>query len=263
MSDASPHLKEDELVLLHYREDAGALAESHVASCAECTERLRALAETLSLATAPDAPERGEDYGAAVWARLRPQLGFSKPASKPASEPPAEAPKVVPFRRPVWPRVAAFAALAAALVFAFLLGRRFPEQPQPLTAEVRERVLLVAVGEHLERSQMVLVELANAPAGEVLNVAAQRAVADELVSSGRLYREAAVRTGDPALAAVLEELERVLVEVAAGPEALQPADLETLQRRIESRGLLFKVRIVGTQVRERETERLPRPVTAS
>jgi hypothetical protein len=110
---------------------------------------------------------------------------------------------------------------------------------------------------------MVLVELANAPAGEVLNVAAQRAVADELVSSGRLYREAAVRTGDPALAAVLEELERVLLEVAAGPDALQPADLGMLQRRIESRRLLFKVRVVGTQVRERETERLPRPVTAS
>ena len=151
----------------------------------------------------------------------------------------------MPFRRRVWPRVVGFAALAAALVLAFLLGRRFPAEPQPLSAEVRERVLLVAVGEHLERSQMVLVELANAPAGEVLNVSAQRAVADELVTSGRLYREAAVRSGDPALAAVLEELERVLVEVAAGPDALQPADLEKLQQRIESRGLLFRVRVIG------------------
>ncbi len=169
----------------------------------------------------------------------------------------------MPFRRRVWPHVAGFAAIAAALVLAFLLGRRFPAEPQPLSAEIRERVLLVAVGEHLDRSQMVLIELANAPAGEVLNFSAQRAVADELVTSGRLYREAAVRSGDPALAAVLEELERVLVEVAAGPEALQPADLEKLQQRIESRGLLFKVRVVGTQVRERETERLPRPLTTS
>ncbi len=255
MSHVSPHLNEDELVLLHYREDAGADAESHLASCAECTARLRALAETLSLATAPDAPERGDEYGAQVWAKLRPQLGLSGP--------PVESPKVVPFRRRVWPQVAAFAALAAALVLAFLLGRRFPAEPQPVAAEVRERVLLVAVGEHLERSQLVLVELANAPAGEVLDVSAQRAVADELVASGRLYRASAVRTGDPALVAVLEELERVLVEVAAGPAALQPADLVKLQQRIESSGLLFKVRVVGTQVRERETERLPRPVTTS
>jgi len=251
MSHSSPHLSDDELVLLHYREDAGRDAEAHLAGCATCAERLRALAETLRLATAPDVPERGDDYGAQVWVRLQRQLGKAEPS------------KVVPFRRPLWPRVATFAALAAALVLAFLLGRRFPVEPQPLSAQVRERVLLVAVGEHLERSQMVLVELANAPAGEVLNVHAQRAVADELVTSGRLYREAAVRTGDPALVAVLEELERVLIEVAAGPDALQPADLEKLQQRIESRGLLFKVRVVGTQVRERETERLPRPLTTS
>jgi hypothetical protein len=259
MSHVSPHLNEDELVLLHYREDAGRDAEAHVAGCTECAARLRALAETLSLATAPDPPERGDHYGAAVWARLRPQLGLVEPAV----EPPGESPKVVPFRRRVWPQVAGFAAIAAALVLAFLMGRRFPAEPQPLSAEVRERVLLVAVGEHLDRSQMVLIELANAPAGEVLNFSAQRAVADELVTSGRLYREAAVRSGDPALAAVLEELERVLVELAAGPDALQPADLEKLQQRIESRGLLFKVRVVGTQVRERETERLPRPLTTS
>jgi hypothetical protein len=245
------HLSDDELALLHYREDARPAVESHLASCADCERRLRVLAETLALAELPEPPARGDDYGASVWARLAPQLGALGPA------------KVVALRRRFWPRAASFAALAAALVLAFLLGRRFPAEPQPLSAEVRERVLLVAVGEHLERSQMVLVELANAPAGEVLNVAAQRAVADELVTSGRLYREAAVRTGDPALAAVLEELERVLVEVAAGPDALQPADLEKLQQRIESRGLLFKVRVVGTQVRERETERLPRSLTTS
>jgi len=253
------HLGEDELVLLHYHEDAGAEAESHLAACPECAERLRKLAETLSRASLPEPPERGDDYGAVVWARLRPRLGLAEPAAEPAK---AEA-RVLPMRRPVWPRAASFAALAAALVLAFLLGRRFPVEAPPVAAEVRERVLLVAVGEHLERSRLVLVEIANAPAGEALDVSAQRAVADELVSSGRLYRQAAVRGGDPALAEVLEELERVFVEVAAGPESLQPADLEKLQQRIESRGLLFKVRVVGTQVRERETERLPRSVSQS
>ena len=209
-------------------------------AAAECAGRLRALAETLSLATAPDAPERGDEYGALVWAKLR-------AAARPRQSRRSNRRRSCPSGGGPGRSVAGFAALAAALVLAFLLGRRFPAEPQPLAAEVRERVLLVAVGEHLERSQMVLVELANAPAGEVLDVSAQRAVADELVTSGRLYREAAVRTGDPALVAVLEELERVLVEVAAGPAALQPADLERLQQRIESRGLLFKVRVVGTQ----------------
>ena len=246
------HLSEDDLVLLHYREDAGSEAEAHLAGCAECVERLRALGRTLSLASLPEAPERGDDYGARVWARLRPELGIPEPR-----------PKVVPIRPRLWPRAASAAALAATLVLAFLLGRQFPDQPQPLSAEVRERVLLVAVGDHLERSQMVLVELVNAPAGEALNVKAQRVFADELVSANRLYRQTAARSGEPALTAVLEELERVLVEVAAGPDAITPNDLAELQRRIESRGLLFRVRVIGTQVREREKAFLPRAASSS
>jgi hypothetical protein len=230
------HVSEDELVLLHYREDAGRDAEAHVAGCTECAARLRTLAETLSLATAPDPPERGDGYGAAVWARLRPQLGLvSRRASHRRSCPSAAAlaagGRLRGDRRGARARVPARPALPGGAAAAVGRGS--------------ERVLLVADGEHLDRSQMVLIELANAPAGEVLNFSAQRAVADELVTSGRLYREAAVRSGDPALAAVLEELERVLLEVAAGPDALQPADLEKLQQRIESRGLLFKVRVVA------------------
>jgi hypothetical protein len=248
------HLNEDDLVLLHYREDAGADAQAHLESCAECRERLEALARTLALAQAPDVPEPGPDYEGRVWARLQPQLGQ-----------PAATARVVPIRSRFWPRVVSVAALAAALVLAFLLGRRFPDQPQalPLSAEVRERVLLVAVGEHLEKSQMVLIELVNAPADEQMNFKAQRAVADELVSANRLYRQTAARSGDEPLAAVLEELERVLVEVAAGPEALAPRDVAELQRRIEARGLLFRVRVVGSQVRERERELAPRNVSSS
>lgn len=245
------HLSDDDLALLHYREDAGLEAEAHLAGCPSCAERLQALRRVLALAAPPDAPERGDDYGARVWERLRPQLALEEPQAK-----------VVSMRPRRLGRAASFLALAAALVLAFLLGRRFPDQPQPLSAEVRERVLLLAVGEHLERSQMVLIELANAPAGEAMNVTAQRALADELVASGRLYRQTAARSGEPALAAVLEELERVLVEVAAGPDALTPGDLAELQRRIESRGLLFRVRVIGSQVREREKE-LPRGLSAS
>jgi hypothetical protein len=246
------HVNEDDLVLLHYREDAGADAQAHLEGCAECAERLQRLARTLALAEAPDVPEPGPDYGARVWARLQPQLGLPEPTAK-----------VVPIRSRFWPRAVSVAALAAALVVAFLLGRRFPDAPQPLSAEVRERVLLVAVGEHLERSQMVLIELVNAPADERMNVKAQRAVADELVSANRLYRQTAVRSGEDSLVAVLEELERVLVEVAAGPDALAPQDVAELQRRIEARGLLFKVRVVGSQVREREREIAPRNVSSS
>jgi hypothetical protein len=245
------HLNDDDLVLLHYGEEAGPDATTHIEACAECAARLRGLGEMLALARAPETPEPDEGYEARVWARLQPRLAEREARGR-----------VLAFWARPWPRAAGLAALAASLLVAFLLGREFP-RPQPLSPEVRERVLLVAVGDHLERSQMILIELANAPGGEPLDVSAQRAFADELVSANRLYRQTAVRAGEPAVAAVLEELERVLVEVAAGPDALAPADLAELQRRIESRGLLFRVRVIQSQVREREREPFPRAAAVS
>lgn len=242
------HVGDDDLVLLHYGEDAHAAAgaRAHVSGCPRCADRLREVRTLLDQIEPPAAPERGDDYGTQVFERLRPRLARGE-----------EPPRVVPFRPRSWAPLAGFAAIAASLVFAFWLGRQFPEAGPALAPEVRERILLVAVGDHLDRSQMVLVELANAPAGEPFDVRAQQVSAGDLVSANRLYRQSASRAGDTALMAVLEELERVLVEVAAGPETLGPAELAELQRRIESRGLLFKVRVVGSQVRAREKPAAP------
>ena len=51
-----------------------------------------------------------------------------------------------------------------------------------------DRILLVAVGDHLERSQMVLVELMNATPGESLDISSQQQVAEDLVSENRLVQ---------------------------------------------------------------------------
>jgi hypothetical protein len=241
------HVSDDDLVLLHYGEPADAEVAAHVESCTECAERRRALAETLAAVEPPEVPARGEDYAARVWERLEPRLG--QPARV--------------LRPRVWLRRAAgLSALAAALLLAFWLGRQ-TKQPEPIAAAVRERILLVAVGEHLERSQMVLVELTNAEGEGPVDVSAERAWADELVSANRIYRQTAARAGETALAGVLDELERVLVEVAAGPDRLSSSELADLRRRIESRGILLKVRVIGSQVREREKEAMPAAATVS
>jgi len=123
----------------------------------------------------------------------------------------------------------------------------------PTQEQVRERVLLVAVGDHLERSQMVLLEVVNAPAGETDLATSQRS-AGELAAANRLYRQAASRAGEPAVASVLDDLERVLVEIAHSPSPASSADMERLRQRIESKGLLLKVRVIGSHVREKEKE---------
>jgi hypothetical protein len=53
-----------------------------------------------------------------------------------------------------------------------------------------------------------------------------------------------------ATAALLEELERVLLEIAHSPSEVSAHQLEELRRQIEDRGILFKVKIFGSQVEQ-------------
>jgi hypothetical protein len=54
------------------------------------------------------------------------------------------------------------------------------------------------------------------------------------------------------MAGVLEDLERVLVDIAHEPSQMAPVELENLQRRMESAGILFKIRVLGTNVKQKQ-----------
>jgi hypothetical protein len=111
---------------------------------------------------------------------------------------------------------------------------------------------MVAVGDYLERSQMVLVELANANPKGTLDISSERERAADLVSESRLYRQTADHTGDTAVASVLDDLDRVLMEISHAPSQISPEELETLRQRFEAEGILFKIRVLGSNVRNRE-----------
>jgi hypothetical protein len=96
---------------------------------------------------------------------------------------------------------------------------------------------------------MVLVELANAPAADGVDISREQERAQELLSANRLYRQTAAQAGDANVAGVLDQLERVLVEIAHRPSKLSKAEVENLRRQIESQGLVFKMRVVESNVR--------------
>jgi len=261
MSEAMSHPSPDELVLYHYGESADPAAlEAHVAACPECKAAFESLRTAMGTVAMDEAPARGADYGAQVWQRLEPKLrmeGRLSAASRQAAmmARPSERFRIFAPRRLAWT-----GALAASLVAAFLLGRYTPRPDGVGTSgPVRERILLLAVGDHLDRSQVVLLELLNADPQASLDVRAEQRSAESLLSDNRLYRQAAVRSGDAGVARTLEELERVLIEVANGPSELGPQDLAALRRRIESQGVLFRVRVIGSQIREREKEAVQGP----
>jgi hypothetical protein len=147
--------------------------------------------------------------------------------------------------------------MAMIVVVAFLAGRYLrPNTPTvvspPNTQANVQRGMLIAVGNHLERSQILLVEIMHTEPGDH-DISREQAKARDLLDSNRLYRASAQKTGDPSVGRTLDELERVLAEIANGPTETSAADLQRLQRQIESQGLLLKMRVIGSKVQHEES----------
>jgi hypothetical protein len=142
------------------------------------------------------------------------------------------------------------------LAIAFLVGRFWPRPGQQIAQQPPshvnpQRVVLVAVGDHLERSQMLLVEIMNADAKGSINFSSEQAEARDLLDSNHLYRVSSQQAGDPQVARLLDQLGRVLAEIANGPAEVSPEDLQQVRHTIQSEGLLFKVRVIGSEVNSR------------
>jgi hypothetical protein len=128
----------------------------------------------------------------------------------------------------------------AALMLAFFVGR-YTKAPDGVTAIAylpQKQMLAAATVEHLEQSKAVLLETANVAPQAV------QTKAEELLSSNRLLRRSAQSAGDLQTAELLEELERILLEVAHSAETLNPDEATALRARIREQGLLLRVRLV-------------------
>ena len=218
---------------------------AHLNECTECREELARIEAVFGALDAIPAPDPGEDYGERVWQRIAPRLGRKKEHWWESLFVPQ--------------RLAALGGVIALVILAFVAGRwtrePVPSGDQADVVKVRERVLVVAVGEHLGRTEMVLMELENAPAQKgrkAINISETQRRAEDLVEENRLYRQTALTEGDQAMVSTLDELERVLLDIANSPEELTPAAFETIRKRIEEQGLLFKVRVVKQGLDERK-----------
>ena len=236
------HYSEDELVLYHYGElGRRERIDEHLQTCEVCAAAYHEIAGTLALVANGDVPERDDRYGLEVWQRIRQDL--------PIQEPPWWT---------AWSRPALASGLALLVAAAFVAGRYWPGGPAIApatvaggTADAGARVLSAAIGDHLEEFERVLLDLVNT-SGDPVDVSEQQAWAADLVDANRLYRDAAERAGDDTVAGVLDELERNLLEIIHGPSTLTPAELETVRARLDAAALLFRVRVLSDELRERE-----------
>jgi hypothetical protein len=251
------HYSEDELTLYYYGEGRRrANIEHHLDECAACAACYREIAGTLAMIAAPDVPERGDQYGLEVWQRIRHRL------------PEREASWLGQWFR--WDRLSVAAAAAALVLVAFLAGRTSRDAAAPPAsgapanaaadrdhAEGRQRILLTSVADHLDRSERVLTDIMNTP--DSGDISSAQGWADDLLSTSRLYRQDAIEAGEQSVATVLDDLERSLLEIVHSPSRISAADLEQIRWRIDAAALLFKVRVMSDELRNRET----RPGAAS
>jgi hypothetical protein len=263
------HPSEEELIA--YREggaaESAAVAE-HLRECDGCRAEFARLNEELTAMFAAletlEVPDPGEDYGRRVWKEVAPRL---QPQLQPLRGDATGGRERMTWwqglfaGQPFTPRrFAAFAGVAALAVVAFFVGRGVRRTDVPVannnTVNMREKVLLLAVGEHLGRSEMMLTELSNTEgkkSGEqLIDISAEQKRAEDLLTENRLYRQTAQELGDGRITNVLDDLERVLLDVAHSPDEVNGAQLQAIRERIDAGGILFKVRVVGEELEERQ-----------
>jgi len=244
------HLSEEELIEKYYegpgseaRHSSG--ANSHLDTCVDCASAYAALKSDLNVLRAGDVPEQGADYGEQVWGRLARSL------------PALPMTQVRPRNLALWRGLSYAAGCAVLVVVAFYFGRTW-EHRQPQTAvqravpQVQNHIVVVVLGDHLDRSEQLLVELKHA---DVENAAAVNPLRDEarsLLASNRVFRQNAVDSGDPALVKALDHLQQLLTELAGQPGGLDSADIARLQKEMNADGLLFEVRVLRSRIPHRQ-----------
>ncbi len=235
------HPLEDDLVLHYYGEAVDARVQQHLDGCEECRTHYRSLQRVLNVVDGYAAPERAADYGSQVWGKL----------ALPAGRKPAGGWLFGWVREKQW---AWAALLVLSLGGAFYAGRLSTGGPAAVEMAEAEsapdgRILLSAVGNHLDRTQMVLLELSNVAEDGSIQASQEDVV--ELLNANRLYRTTATQAGEAAVADTLDELERLLMEVAHLAPKLTARQAEELRLRILDKGIIWKLRVVGTEVKER------------
>lgn len=267
------HLTQEDLVLSYYDDPAAAGQHTHLAACSECRAELERIASVLGKVTSIDVPEPEDGYEARVWERLDWRLRTERRRGE---------------RRQWLGWIAVAAMIALAFVGGLLVNRRDdtvapgrqiatgtttptpqtatspnqtvahvpPQQtatvaPGPSTPQQpsgRDRILLLVVGNHFDQSERVLLELSNLTPKDGNDISAERERAEELLASNRIYRRTALDRGEGNVATLLDELEPMLLQIAHAPAQVSADELRTMQRRVETKGLVFKLRVLRADV---------------
>jgi hypothetical protein len=273
MTVSEPHITDEEMLLDYYNESTSAdraARRAHLETCEACRALDREMRAVLALVDTAPSVEAPPGFGREMWARVEPHI-LSRARSRRSWWHPASSERSALWRVERW---ALAGGMAALLVASFTLGRVWERAPHREDAAPRvseglapavagtadsstERLLRAEMEDHLERSQRVLVDVINTEDAPDVSLASDRTRAADLVAAGRLYRRAADRVGDVEMRDLLEDVERVLVDVANGSSEPASKELKDVRTRIDEQDLLFRLRVAGSEIRERQRRAQP------
>jgi hypothetical protein len=240
------HLTEEELIAHTFNEDGTDAAEQHLKACAECAKNYAALRSDLAEMEFAPVPARDALHGKRVWESISGLL------------PAYEAPKQRWLRGGLWRGLSYAAACAVLAAIAFIGGRLWERrqaqtiaanhshEKQPSTAHAPQRVVVVVLSDHLDRSERLLMELKHADAGDAEMLLPLRDEARSLLPANRICRQKAKRD-DPSLTTALDDLDHLLAELANQPGDLNSMSITRLQEEMNADRLLFEVRVLRSR----------------
>ncbi|MBI4909685.1 MAG: hypothetical protein HY820_39070 [Acidobacteria bacterium] len=224
------------MICHYYGEESPGGLQAHLDECRQCSEEFSTLKRAMAAVDSFAAPNPPPDFEERTWRAIVQRDG-------------SLAGRAAWWRRLLFPKRLMWAGgLAAMVIGAFLAGRLSitPRVTETAAAPeaVRERLLVAALSDHLEQSERLLLEIDNSELND------ERQVAENLLAANRLYRQTAALEGKSSLATTLDDLERVLTDVAHAPDRPTAAQVRQLQARIEDQQLLFKVQMLGQRLRQ-------------
>jgi hypothetical protein len=238
------HLTEEDLIEQAYGEGSGGVAQ-HLDGCTECAESLTELKSELAEFDRVEAPERGADYGEQVWRAIASSL------------PRYERQKQNWFGLRLMRGLAYAGVCAVMIVTAFYAGRKWEQRGQTIAQNApqpkpKQPVVIVVLGDHLDRSERLLVELKHVDAQNRDMMPPLRDEARSLLTANRICRANAEKSGDPELEQALDRLDHLLTEVANQPGGLDSAAITRIKNELNADGLLFEVRVLRSRARDQK-----------
>jgi hypothetical protein len=221
MFDPPQHLHLTDEQMFHYL--YGDLLETekeHLESCGVCQSEIESFRRTLDHLAQWSAPPRSADYGNFVWRRLITQIA---------------APRKPLWSRPVvlgWFSLVA-TGLAAVLIVLIPHHQSGANPSSPVRrVPVSERLLQVAVQDHVRRASSLFAKLENQPGTGTANQserASEWEAISNLIAENRLYRQTAEQEDDRHAVQLLTDLETALVtlkHISGRPSAAEVQDLK-------------------------------------